>query len=124
MTPSGRIRPEQQAWPDNSAVSRRHCRRRHAVSTGTRYGRPAAAHGVPVIKSGAIPASTAPRQMNTLATGLEALVTTIGTAERVITAFQALRDRCSEEEWDELTSNGPLSDLLDACGDLEWDLEH
>jgi hypothetical protein len=44
--------------------------------------------------------------------------------ERVITAFQALRDRCSEEEWDELTSNGPLSDLLDACGDLEWDLEH
>jgi hypothetical protein len=42
----------------------------------------------------------------------------------VITAVQALRDRCSEEEWDELTSNGPLSDLLDACGDLEWDLEH
>ena len=77
-----------------------------------------------MIKSGAIPASTAPRQMNTLATGLEALVTTIGTAKRVITAFQALRDRCSEEEWDELTSNGPLSDLLDACGDLEWDLEH
>ena len=61
--------------------------------------------------------------MNSLATGLEALVTTIGTAERVVTAFKALRDRCSEEEWDELTSNGSLSDLLDACSDLEWDLE-
>ena len=61
--------------------------------------------------------------MNSLATGLEALVTTIGTAERVVMTFKALRDRCSEEEWDELTSNGPLSDLLDACSDLEWDLE-
>jgi hypothetical protein len=121
-TPTGRIRPEQQAVAGNSPVSRRHCRR------GTqRRGCVTVDHGGAwciVIKSGAIPASTAPRQMNTLATGLEALVTTIGTAERVITAFQALRDRCSEEEWDELTSNGPLSDLLDACGDLEWDLEH
>jgi hypothetical protein len=61
--------------------------------------------------------------MNTLANSLEALVTFIGTAERVTAAFQALRDRCSEEEWDELTSNGPLSDLLDACSDLEYDLE-
>lgn len=61
--------------------------------------------------------------MNTLATGLESLVTVIGTAERVTAAFQALRDRCSEEEWDELTSSGPLSDLLDACSDLEYDLE-
>jgi hypothetical protein len=34
-----------------------------------------------------------------------------------------LRDFCSEEQWDELCSSGPFSDLLDACSDLEYDLE-
>jgi hypothetical protein len=61
--------------------------------------------------------------MNTLATGLEALVTAIGTAERVTKAFQALRDGCSEEQWDELNDNALLSELIDACSDLEYDLE-
>lgn len=60
--------------------------------------------------------------MNTLATGLQALVHTISSAELVVSHFQALRDNCSDEQWEELVS-GPLSDLLDACSDLEYDLE-
>ena len=61
--------------------------------------------------------------MNTLATQLQELATALGTADRVVTTFQALRDFCSEEQWDELCSSGPLSNLLDACSDLEYDLE-
>ena len=61
--------------------------------------------------------------MNTLATQLQELATALGTAERVVTAFQALRDFCSDEQWDELNSCGPFSDLLDACSDLEYDLD-
>ena len=61
--------------------------------------------------------------MNTLATQLQELATGLGTADRVVTAFQALRDFCSEEQWEEFTTAGPLGDLLDACGDLEYDLE-
>jgi hypothetical protein len=60
--------------------------------------------------------------MNTLATGLQALVHAIGSAELVVSQFQALRDRCSDEQWEELVG-GPLADLLDACSDLEYDLE-
>ncbi len=62
--------------------------------------------------------------MHNFATSLEALATVIGSAERVTAAFQVLRDHCSEEEWDKLTSSELLSNLLDACGDLEYDLEH
>jgi hypothetical protein len=65
---------------------------------------------------------TAPRQMNTLATGLKALVQMISSAELVVGHFQALRDTCSDEQWEKLVS-GPLADLLDACSDLEYDLE-
>ena len=61
--------------------------------------------------------------MNTLATQLQELATALGTAERVVTVFQALRDFCSDEQWDELNSCGPFSDLLDACSDLEYDLD-
>jgi hypothetical protein len=61
--------------------------------------------------------------MNTLATQLQELATALGTADQVVTAFQALRDFCSDEQWDELTSSGPLADLLDACSDLECDLK-
>jgi hypothetical protein len=61
--------------------------------------------------------------MNTLATQLQELATALSTADRVVTAFQALRDICSEEQWDELLSSGPLSELLDACSDLEADLQ-
>lgn len=61
--------------------------------------------------------------MNTLATQLQELVKAISSAELVVSHFQALRDLCSEEEWDELTTSGPLSALLDACSDLEYDLD-
>lgn len=60
--------------------------------------------------------------MNTLATRLQALAQAIGSAELVVRHFQALRDSYSDEQWEELAS-GPLTDLLDACADLEYDLE-
>ena len=61
--------------------------------------------------------------MNTLATQLQGLAAALSSAEIVIAKFQALRDFCSEEQWEEFTTAGPLGELLDACGDLEYDLE-
>ena len=61
--------------------------------------------------------------MNTLAIQLQELATALGTAEDVVKAFQALRDFCSDEQWDELTTSGPFAALLDACSDLECDLK-
>ena len=76
-----------------------------------------------VKKSGAIPASTAPRKMNTLSTGLKALADTLRSAEAVVAALQVLRDTTPEDRWDELCSNELLDALLSACMDLEYDLE-
>jgi hypothetical protein len=61
--------------------------------------------------------------MNTLATQIQGLAAALSSAEVVIAKFQALRAFCSEEQWEEFTTAGPLGDLLDACGDLEYDLE-
>ena len=74
-------------------------------------------------ESPAMAAHTAPGHMNTLVAQLEELATALGTADRVVTAFQALRDNCSDDEWDALLQCEPLSDLLDACSDLEYDLK-
>ncbi len=82
-----------------------------------------AEHGGIMSESPAMAAHTAPRQMNTLAARLEELATALGTADRVVTAFQSLRDACSDDEWGALCDSGPLSDLLDACSDLEYDLK-
>lgn len=67
--------------------------------------------------------SIATRKMNTFRTGLEAVAQALSSAELVVAHFQALRATCSDEQWDELTEGGPLSDLLSACCDLEYDLE-
>lgn len=61
--------------------------------------------------------------MNTLSAGLEALVDTLRSAERVVAAFQTLRDTATEERWEELCSDELLDALLSACTDLEADLE-
>ncbi len=61
--------------------------------------------------------------MNTLSAGLEALVDTLRSAERVVAALQTLRDTTTEERWDELCSDELLDALLSACTDLEADLE-
>ena len=61
--------------------------------------------------------------MNTLATQIQGLAATLSSAEMVIKKFQALREFCSDEQWEEFTSAGPLGELLDACSDLEYDLE-
>jgi hypothetical protein len=61
--------------------------------------------------------------MNTLATQIQGLAAALSSAEVVIKRFQELRAFCSEEQWEEFTSAGPLGELLDACGDLEYDLD-
>lgn len=61
--------------------------------------------------------------MNTLSAGLEALVDTLRSAERVVAAFQTLRDTTTEDRWEELCSDELLDALLSACTDLEADLE-
>lgn len=60
--------------------------------------------------------------MNTLA-ALQSLVTALNSAEDVVRKFQALRDFCTEDQWDEFTNAGPLGELLDSLSDLESDLE-
>ena len=74
-------------------------------------------------ESGAIPAFTAPRKMNTLSAGLEALADTLRSAEAVVAAFQTLRDTTTENRWEELCSDPLLDALLSACTDLEHHLE-
>jgi hypothetical protein len=74
-------------------------------------------------ESGAIPASTAPRKMNTLSAGLEALADTLRSAEAVVAAFQTLRDTTTEDRWEEICSDELLDALLSACTDLEHHLE-
>ena len=74
-------------------------------------------------ESGAIPAFTAPRKMNTLSAGLEALADTLRSAEAVVAAFQTLRDTTTENRWEELCSDELLDALLCACTDLEYHLE-
>ena len=59
--------------------------------------------------------------MNTLATQIQGLAAIISSAEEVISKFQVLRDLCSDEQWEGFT--GPLAELLDACSQLEHDLE-
>ena len=61
--------------------------------------------------------------MNNLATQIQELAAILSSAEATVKAFQALRDHCSEELWEDLTNGGPLADLLDAISDLEYDLE-
>jgi len=76
-------------------------------------------------ESGAIPASTAPRKMNTR-TAIEALgqmATVIGSAESVVAALQALREGTTDAQWDKLCDNELLDALISACMDLESDLE-
>jgi len=76
-------------------------------------------------ESGAIPASTAPRNMNT-STAIEALgqmATVIGSAESVVAALQALREGTTDAQWDKLCDNELLDALISACMDLESDLE-
>ena len=80
----------------------------------------------PILKeSGAIPASTAPRKMNTR-TAIEALsqmATVIGSAESVVAALQALREGTTDDQWEQFYNNELLDALICACMDLEGDLE-
>ena len=63
------------------------------------------------------------RKMNTLATQIQGLAAILNSAQDAVQKFQALRDFCSDEQWEEFTTAGPLGDLLDALSDLEYDLE-
>jgi hypothetical protein len=61
--------------------------------------------------------------MNTLAAQLQSLATVLSSADDVVRKFQALRDFCTDEQWEEFSTAGPLGDLLDSLSDLECDLE-
>jgi hypothetical protein len=61
--------------------------------------------------------------MNNLATQIQGLAAALSSAEVVVKRFQELRSFCSEEQWEEFTTAGPLGELLDACSDLEHDLD-
>ena len=61
----------------------------------------------------------APRQMNTLATQIQELAAVLSNAEEVVAAFQALRDACSDEQWDELCERPEVDALLTHLMDLE-----
>ena len=61
----------------------------------------------------------APRQMNTLATQIQELAAVLSNAEEVVAAFQALRDACSDEQWDELCDRPEVDALLTVLMDLE-----
>ena len=61
----------------------------------------------------------APKQMNTLATQIQELAAVLSNAEEVVAAFQALRDACSDEQWDELCERPEVDALLTVLMDLE-----
>lgn len=70
-------------------------------------------------ESGAIPASTAPRKMNSLSAGLEAIADLIASCEAVKQALEDLRDCTTNDEWDEIISNPLVDTLVSTCMDLE-----
>jgi len=58
--------------------------------------------------------------MNTLSARIEkALADFVSTAEEVVAAFKALRDTCSDEQWDELCDRPEVDALLTVLMDLE-----
>lgn len=61
--------------------------------------------------------------MNSLATQIQGLAAILSSAEEVIQKFQALRDACSDEEFEQLHQVVKLGDLLSSLSDLEYDLE-
>ncbi len=60
--------------------------------------------------------------MNELTDALEHASTVLDHASIVTTAFVAYRDSVTDDEWDALT-DGPMSDLIDALTDLEYEVE-
>jgi hypothetical protein len=61
--------------------------------------------------------------MNNFATQMQGLAVILTSAQVTVKAFQALRDHCSDEQWEEMTVGGPFADLLDSLSDLECDLD-
>jgi hypothetical protein len=57
--------------------------------------------------------------MNTLSAQIQELATVLSTAEEVVAAFKALRDACSDEQWDELCDRPQVDALLTVLMDLE-----
>lgn len=70
-------------------------------------------------ESGAIPASTASRKMNSLSAGLEAIADLVASCEAVKQALEDLRDCTTNDEWDEIISNPLVGALVSTCMDLE-----
>ena len=61
--------------------------------------------------------------MNNFFAQIQGLAAVISSAELVVQKFQVIREQLSDDLWDELTSGGPMAELLDAISDLETDLD-
>jgi hypothetical protein len=57
--------------------------------------------------------------MKTLSAGLEAIADLIASAEAVKQALEDMRERTTDDEWEEICSNPLVDTLLSACMDLE-----
>jgi hypothetical protein len=57
--------------------------------------------------------------MKTLSAGLEAIADLIVSAEAVKKALEDMRERTTDDEWDEICSNPLVDTLVSACMDLE-----
>ena len=57
--------------------------------------------------------------MKTLSAGLEAIADLIASAEAVKQALEDMRERTTDDEWEEICSNPHVDALLSACMDLE-----
>jgi hypothetical protein len=57
--------------------------------------------------------------MKTLSAGLEAIADLIVSAEAVKKALEDMRERTTDDEWEEICSNPLVDTLLSACMDLE-----
>ena len=57
--------------------------------------------------------------MKTLSAGLEAIADLIASAEAVKQALEDMRERTTDDEWEEICSNPLVDTLASACMDLE-----
>lgn len=61
--------------------------------------------------------------MSNLTAQIKELAAILGSAEQVVQKFQALRDACSDEQFEQLHEIKHLGDLLSSLSDLEYDME-
>ena len=61
--------------------------------------------------------------MKKLSTGLEAIVDLVASAEAVKEALEDMRERTTDDEWEQICSNPHVDALLSACMELEFRIQ-